>query len=125
MLEPIIDGTYLFLNKKLFNVSKYNNFGYWVANGRKGNTISPNELYKGTLNRNAQLLSMINDVRINSNVSKFPFIGIWTDPDTGIVYVDPVRWVEDRQEAMDIAHAYHELCIFDIEANRSIRVRGV
>lgn len=50
------------------------------------------------------------------------FAGIWTDSDTGRVYVDISRNVQDLAEALAVADNFGEIAIWDVENNREIRL---
>lgn len=43
-----------------------------------------------------------------------PYIGVWTDPHTGVCYVDSTVWVADLATALAIGRACHQLAIWDI-----------
>ena len=50
------------------------------------------------------------------------FAGIWTDTDTGDVYVDISRNVTDLYAALAIAEARGELAIWDVASAKEVRV---
>ena len=49
------------------------------------------------------------------------FAGVWTDSDTGLVYVDISRKVDDLYTALAIAESRGELAVWDVAENKEIR----
>ena len=50
------------------------------------------------------------------------YVGVWTDSETGKVYYDAVRFHVTRDSAMRAARHHGELAIWDMAADREIRV---
>lgn len=51
-----------------------------------------------------------------------PFLGWWTDEETGKVWVDGTTWHETEAEAGRIGLERREIAIFDIERDRELRL---
>lgn len=51
-----------------------------------------------------------------------PFLGWWTDEETGKVWVDGTTWHETEFEAGRIGRKRREIAIFDIERDRELRL---
>lgn len=60
-------------------------------------------------------------VQLFVNRSSAPFIGVWTDTETGIVYLDETRWFESKSDALQFASARGELAIWDIANTEETR----
>jgi len=48
------------------------------------------------------------------------YLGSWTDPDTGMIYLDVVRVLQSRAEALELAESTGELAIWDLAASDAI-----
>lgn len=48
------------------------------------------------------------------------YVGIWTDPDTGVTYVDPVDIVHDIDDALTLGAARGELCVWDFTREQTV-----
>lgn len=51
-----------------------------------------------------------------------PFVGWWTDSETGKLYVDAVTWYEDEYPAAAAGLARGEIAIYDIQRQRDLRL---
>lgn len=49
-----------------------------------------------------------------------PYLGWWTDEETGKLYVDATSWVADVDKAVRLGEERGEIAIFDIECKTSI-----
>lgn len=49
-------------------------------------------------------------------------VGVWTDPKTGIIYLDRSVWVRCKFEALALAKSHSQLAIWDARNNVSIYV---
>ena len=97
----IADGTYLVKSDgTLENYGEKWSFGFFVAEGKKGFKLEP-----GVDNKNA--------VNVTHALNPGRYVGVWTDPATGICYVDPVTHVAGRDEAEKLGREYGELAIWD------------
>lgn len=50
------------------------------------------------------------------------YVGVWTDTDTGHVYLDHVEHHQDKAQALKIAAARSEIAIWDVRHNSEVRV---
>lgn len=50
------------------------------------------------------------------------FVGVWTDVETGIIYLDGSDYFAKKEEALAIAKLREEIAIWDCSANEEIRV---
>jgi hypothetical protein len=92
-LADLGDGTYIVnRDNKIENYGDKWSYGYIV--GRRPATAE--DLTPGTL------------------------FGVWTDPDTGLVYVDLVDHIASRDHAIDTGVARNELAIYDLRAREVI-----
>lgn len=48
--------------------------------------------------------------------------GVWTNPNTGVVYVDRVEHIDTRHEAIDRAESMREHAIYDLRDRRVIYI---
>lgn len=53
------------------------------------------------------------------------YAGIWTDQDTGKVYIDISQNIQSREVALGVAAELEELAVWDVENNEEIRVNEV
>lgn len=51
------------------------------------------------------------------------YIGVWQDPETGLVWIDAVNWTADRDEAIQWGVERGELAIYDVAANGSLDLK--
>ena len=51
------------------------------------------------------------------------FAGVWTDSDTGVIYIDISRNLADLPEALAVAANFGEIAIWDVEAGKEIRLQ--
>lgn len=65
------------------------------------------------------------DVRTFVAAHSFIYYGVWTDTDTGAVYVDAVDHVLSEREAVKLGVSRAELAVWDIENVREIRTYNV
>lgn len=86
------DGTYLYQNGQYYPVNM--NDGYWVAERE----LSPSELKSGMV------------------------IGVWTDSETGKVWLDKVRLVRNSVRAEQLAVLWNQKAIWDNARQKEIRV---
>jgi len=56
-----------------------------------------------------------------SNLDATPYLGIWADSATGLVYLDTVEILPDRADAMARAATLGEIAIWDLGASAEIR----
>lgn len=54
-----------------------------------------------------------------------PFLGWWTDEETGKVWIDGTSWHETESEAGRIGRQRREIAVFDIERDRELRLTYV
>jgi len=109
----IADGTYRVIPGtvtndadavELENYGEKWNYGFFVANGNRGIKLG-----HGVENEPAvSVIALFNEV-----YGIGPLVGVWTDPDTGICYVDPVTHVSDYETAVNLGREYGELAIWD------------
>jgi len=51
------------------------------------------------------------------------FAGVWTDQETGKIYIDISRNIESLDEAIAVGLNFNEIAIWDVENNREIRLQ--
>lgn len=51
-----------------------------------------------------------------------PALGVWLEPGTRKIYIDPVEIYEQREDALAVAHARDELAIYDLSTQQVIPV---
>jgi hypothetical protein len=90
----IPDGTYLYQNGGLTPITVTD--GYWVAERE----ITPAELTSGMI------------------------VGVWTDTDTGKVWLDKTRLVKNLTRATQLAVLWNQLAVWDNANQREIRVNA-
>lgn len=54
----------------------------------------------------------INEISLDS-VRQDEIVGIWTDPETGKIWVDETRFVLDKSHAVRIAKTHNQIAIWD------------
>ena len=69
--------------------------------------------------RKAQVVRQINDFVSRLNTS---FVGWWTDPETGKVWLDGVEWYLSHDVAASVARRHGELAFWDIARQRELRL---
>jgi hypothetical protein len=82
------DGTYI-KDGDEFTLITSATAGYWVA------------LYKTT----------------PENIIEGQYMGVWTNPASGVTYYDRTVWVADVTEAIDLGNKHDQLAIWDIANN--------
>jgi hypothetical protein len=50
------------------------------------------------------------------------YVGVWTNPENGMVYVDKAHWVESLPVALAAAKTWEQKAIWDIEAEMELFV---
>ncbi len=50
------------------------------------------------------------------------FFGAWTDPNTGVIYVDQVEIIFNLTDALETADARNELAIYDLSSQTTIEI---
>ncbi len=93
---PEEDGTYRLTATGWKRTEDIYRYGYWV--GMTQGDFDPSEAGLGE------------------------FVGRWTDPETGTVYIDQSMWVSDFTLALKTGAEYEQLAIWDISAGREIRL---
>lgn len=89
----LANGTYLKTGETFIRLETQD--GYWVA---------------------------INEISLDS-VRDGEIVGIWTDPDTGKIWVDETRFILDREQAITTAKAYDQIAIWDNSRQTTIETR--
>lgn len=87
------DGTYLKKGETFLRIETAE--GYWVAT----NEISLDSVKDGEV------------------------VGIWTDPETGTIWVDETRFILDKAQAIATAKAYDQIAIWDNSQQTTIQTR--
>lgn len=62
------------------------------------------------------------DVLMLTQFNNWSLVGVWTDSETGIQYVDPVAHLLWRDNALAMASRNGELAIWDIRKQREVRL---
>ena len=93
-LEQLADGTYIQGRNGLEDLVAPLN-GYWV----------------GTV-----------PVQAVSDVPLGAYLGVWTDPDDGTRYYDIAEYRADLDKALEIAHRFSQISIWDIKNSKAIPV---
>lgn len=106
------DGTYLVTDGAIVNYGERWAYGYFVA------------LHGGIKLDRKSHIAPENWVRYMGSdfegVSHL--IGVWTDHETGTVYIDPVEHIADYETAVAHATQRGELAIWDAREDREIRI---
>jgi hypothetical protein len=87
----MLDGTYIKKGETFIRLETTE--GYWVA---------------------------INEISFDS-VRDGEIVGIWTDPETGKIWVDETRFVLDRSHAVRLAKTYDQIAIWDNRNQTTIK----
>ena len=61
----------------------------------------------------------LDDLKLYDNMT----IGGWTDPITGIYFVDIGRGLDNLKEAVNLAKKHNQICIFDSQLNKTINTQ--
>lgn len=100
------DGTYLVKsNGDIVNYGERWGYGYFVANGADGVELDPGQDAAGWI-RDATFTDYL--------------VGVWTNPENGVVYIDPVDHVDSREYAIKLGRERGELAIWDAYENVAI-----
>jgi len=51
------------------------------------------------------------------NIIEGQYMGVWTNPVSGVTYYDRTVWVADVTEAIDLGNKHNQLAIWDIANN--------
>ena len=111
---PIKDGTYrvgldeegnLSLRTQIFQAK-----GYWVSDN-SGVTIEGHITHKG-----------IQDAFSLMGVENGETIGIWTDPETTITYIDRSYHFLRKEVAIDFGNLYNQIAIWDCQEKEAINL---
>ena len=89
----MLDGTYLKKGETFIRLETQ--AGYWVAT---------------------------NEIALDS-VKDGEIVGIWTDPETGTIWVDETRFILDRTQAIATAKAFDQIAIWDNANQTTIQTR--
>jgi hypothetical protein len=103
---PVRDGTYSVHNGWLHDYASRWSGGYIVATHALQTLDYSNPV----------------DIAITAMNDKVRLIGVWTDSETGRVYLDAVEHIESRSDALRIAAERGELAIWDLYAKAEIRL---
>ncbi len=68
------------------------------------------------------LLYVLSNIDILANDDEF--LGGWLDRSTDRVYLDIVRVLHDREEALRLAREHDQICVFDLAAGAEIAAKG-
>lgn len=113
----------------LDNATPVETQGYVVAYAREMTwTVTPTMQCSVTRNVQDVALQYAQQARlwVGDNDGATPLhVGVWADPDTGIVYFDVVQIFTDYVDAMDAARANGEIAIFDNVTGEDIKVPAV
>lgn len=105
------DGTYLVTPYEIVNYGERWAYGYFVG------------LPGGYSFSKGELVGLgLATTRMLSELTGQSLIGWWTDPETGIVHIDPVEHVADYETAVAHARQRGELAIWDAREDREVRV---
>lgn len=108
--NPVADGTYQIRDGNLVDYAAKWSYGYMVGlpGGMQFNSY---RITQGGLAKTAAQLG-------------WTLFGVWTDPETGIQYIDPVKHVGAIQDALALARESGELAIWDLRESVAITVEG-
>ena len=104
------DGTYLKLDSDTLMPVRHT-FGYYVAHTDFG---KPSSAYQPT---NSEQMH-----RIVNALNDGGYIGVWTDLDTGITWVEQTFWVEHEFTAKALGRAWHQLAVWDCASDVALAV---
>jgi hypothetical protein len=103
------DGTYLIKpNGDIVNYGERWAYGFFVAEGRKG--------FSTTSDSPVKFEDYLNEAEILETIalrSPQSLVGVWTAPDSGNVYIDPVTHISDYASAVKLGRDNGELAIWD------------
>lgn len=91
---------------------------YIVGLGLDGFKIDSETLYRGSF---ATILEGYIEVWRGSEVY-FDGFRAWVNPDTDLTEIDPIRVYSNLKQALEIAKASNEKCIFNTETNETVNV---
>lgn len=87
-------------------------YGYFV-----GGIISPLIVGDDNLLPVTEIDNFVDYVRTQTDA---PYLGWWTDEETGKLYVDATSWEPDVDKATRLGEERGEIAIFDIESRTSL-----
>lgn len=101
----IQDGTYIVRNGQIKNYADHWNYGFVVAK-KKGMVWDPTGSNQNPTDQ-ADLFAV-------SGIYHAPLVGVWTDPETGYVHVEPVEHVDSAEKAKELAIQRNQSCVYDL-----------
>lgn len=111
---PLADGTYKTGLDKEGNLSLrtqlFYSTGYWVSDD-SGVTIEGHITHQGL-----QDAFSLMDIKVGE------IVGVWTDPDTTITYIDRSYHFERKEVAIDFGNLYNQIAIWDCQAKEAINL---
>lgn len=93
------DGTYRVCDGYIIDAGLTT--GYVVANGWAGLKITNDRV-------------TMDELRTIAIASKWDLFGVWTDPESGAQYIDPVWHISDSSRAISLAASRKEKAIWDV-----------
>ena len=111
---PIADGTYTFAVDSQGNyvlpTQIFQGKGYWVSDD-SGVVIEGHITQAG-----------LNDALWLMNVQPLEAIGIWTDPETNLTYIDRSYHFLRKEVAIDFGNLYNQKAIWDCQEKEAINL---
>lgn len=101
----IQDGTYIVRNGQIKNYADRWAYGFVVAK-KRGFVWDPTESAQPPVDQ-ADLFAV-------AGISNHPLIGVWNDPETGYVHVEPVEHVDSAEKAKELAIQRNQSCVYDL-----------
>lgn len=109
----LTDGTYRAQSDGMggirLDTSVHMGKGYWVS---EYGGVEVNGLDETGLNAALEIL----------DIEPMEYVGIWTDPDTNLTYVDRSHHVFKKQTALDLGKHWEQLAIWDCANQEAIDV---
>ncbi len=113
-IDLISDGTYFRIDEhSTFDYGARWNYGFIVATEEIG-TVAPVALWNEPRHYEATLRNLISDIPDRT------LYGVWTDPETGRVYVDKVQHVDSATDALHLAREHDQIAIYDLRSRSVI-----
>lgn len=122
------DGTYQLLWGSLYRVATEH--GFWASDSNSHTETrevcdkEPEKMLQRALLSLGLAVLHGNLVTLGLDPDARPLVGIWTDPQTNIVYFDKPRHFFDKGEALAFARKHNQVSIYDCAAGCCVPAGG-
>lgn len=106
------DGTF---GPELIDEPKFD--GFWVGGFQPSVTLTNGDDLLDESGKLSEVAALV-----KSSLDNGGNVGVWTNPEDGVVWVDESRWFADQAEAVEQAQANRELAIWDVKGEREVNV---